>query len=188
MKTFGLAGVVFALTVAMPHAAGAQKDGSQPVRTAPRAPSAPRASSAPGASSSKTGAPATPSATTPTAAPTATPTATPTAAPAAAPAAPPSTIVRVASGTYTWCSALSAPPLQRYFSGVFLAPSDTTIDVAGFNAAISAKHHPNPQDVGCNRNGFQTQREAEEARTQQMPAGVAWRRPTISVDWVYAAP
>ena len=94
----------------------------------------------------------------------------------------------VATGRYTWCSALTAPPLQRWFSGVFLAPTDTTIDLTvGFGDAIKAKHHPNPQDMSCREN-FPTREAAEQARTRKMPADRVWRLPTLAVEWVYVAP
>ena len=187
----------------MPASALAQKNGAARPGRAPVA--APR---------SKAGAPATPA--TPAAAPTTAPTPTPAPAPSSTPAPTPTPVPATAPSKspatspvpstppadaptnfppagagqrYTWCSAISAPPLQRWFSGVFLAPADTTIDLtAGFGEAIKANHHPRPQDMSC-RPSFQTRSEAEEARSVRGRAdGVAWRLPAIVVDWVYVAP
>ena len=151
---------------ATPAASHAQKDGARPA-------SAPVVR--PNGKSGRVTTPATPAPA--TAAPA-------TAAPAPAASPSPST----ASGRYTWCTALTAPPLQRLFSGVFLAPADTTINLTtGFIDAIKAKHHPNPQDVQCTAS-FPTREAAEQERARKMPADVVWRLPAIPVEWVYSAP
>jgi hypothetical protein len=152
--------------LAAPVAAFAQKDGARPV-TAPVV--------RPNGKSSR---------------PTATPAAAPTAAavPVAVPAAAPAAAAPAATGRYTWCTALVAPPLQRLISGVFLAPADTTINLTtGFAEAIKAKHHPNPQDILCDKN-FPTLEAAEEARVRALPATIVWKMPAIPVDWIYVAP
>lgn len=163
MKSSVLVVLAAAAVLAAPVSAFAQKDGARPV-TAPVV--------RPNGKSSR-------------------PTSTPAAvapAPAAVPAPAPAAAAPAATGRYTWCSALIAPPLQRLFSGVFLAPADTTINLTtGFAEAIKAKHHPNPQDMQCTAD-FPTREAAEEARTKKMPADIVWRLPALPVDWVYVAP
>lgn len=152
--------------LATPAASFAQKDGARPTTAPVVRPNGKASRPAPATTSP-----------TPTAA-----------APAAAPATAPASAPATAAGRYTWCSALTAPPLQRLFSGVFLAPADTTINLTtGFIDAIKAKHHPNPQDVQCTPS-FPTREAAEQERARKMPADVVWRLPAIPVEWVYTAP
>jgi hypothetical protein len=182
VKLSVLVGLAAAALLAAPSVGLAQKDGARPASAPVVRPNGKsgRPATTPAVPAPVPDAAPTPAAPAPAAA------AAPNSAPkGATPAAAPATAT---GGRYTWCSALTAPPLQRLFSGVFLAPADTTINItAGFVDAIKAKHHPNPQDVQCTAN-FPTREAAEQERARKMPADVVWRLPAIPVEWVYTAP
>ena len=90
---------------------------------------------------------------------------------------------------YTWCEALSAPPLTRYVSNVFLVPSGSTVDLTiPFSEVVKAKHHPKPQELACD-GVYATKAEADVAHGKRVAGtGAVLRMPIVLVDWAHTAP
>ena len=90
---------------------------------------------------------------------------------------------------YTWCEALSAPPLTRYVSKVFLVPSGSTVDLTiPFAEVVKARHHPKPQELACD-GVYATKAEADVAHARRVAGtGAVLRMPIVAVDWAYTAP
>jgi hypothetical protein len=97
------------------------------------------------------------------------------------------TMAHIDSAEFTYCEALTAPPLTRYVSRVFAVPTGAAADLpALFGEAIKAKHHPRPQELACEKR-FATHGEADTARERRLSGtGQVLKMPTVAVEWSYA--